>query len=184
MNPLQHDGPNDQRLAWFCLQSQQKQEHVAAAHLRQEGIEVFLPRIRFKRKTVRGPAWVTEVLFPAYVFARFDWRESLRFVRHAAGVSRVVSFGLHMPTIPDDVIAELRAQVGERELHVITEDFHEGEGVVLAGGAFHGLRAVVQKVFPARQRVQVLLDFLGRQTSVEVDNAAVVSEEAARRRLR
>lgn len=183
MSEVQDAAQSGDGLAWFCLQSQQKHEHIAAAHLRQENIEVFLPRIRFKRKTVRGPVWVTEVLFPAYLFARFDWRESLRFVRHAPGVSRVVSFGLQVPTIPDAAIAELRNQVGEQELHVIPDSVSPGDSVVIAGGAFHGLRAVVQQVFPSRQRVQVLLNFLGRQTAVEIGQDALVPEESARRRL-
>jgi transcriptional antiterminator RfaH len=173
-----------EELAWFCLQSQQKHEHIAAAHLRQESVEVFLPRIRFKRPSVRGPVWVTEVLFPAYLFARFNWRDSLRLVRHAPGVSRVVSFGHLMPTIPDEVIAELRQQVGDKELHVIPDTVQAGDAVQISGGAFHGLQAIVERVVPARQRVQVLLDFLGRQTSVEVSVEAVVAEETARKRLR
>ena len=170
--------------AWFCLQSQQKHEHIAAAHLRQEGIEVFLPRIRFKRSSVRGPVWVTEVLFPAYLFARFNPHESLPLVRHAPGVSRVVNFGGQVPTIPDAAVAELRQHVGDRELYVIADLVEPGEPVQISGGAFHGLRAVVQQVFPARQRVQVLLDFLGRQTSIELDASAVVPECAARKRMR
>lgn len=170
--------------AWFCLQSQQKHEHIAAAHLRQEGIEVFMPRIRFKRGSVRGPVWVTEVLFPAYLFARFNPHQSLPLVRHAPGVSRVVSFGGQVPTIPDAAIAELRLQVDDKELHVIPDSVEPGEPVQISGGAFHGLRAVVQQLFPARQRVQVLLEFLGRQTSVELEAAAVVPESSARKRMR
>ena len=41
--------------AWFCLRAQPKHEHIAAGHLRElPGIEVFLPRIRFRRQTRRG----------------------------------------------------------------------------------------------------------------------------------
>jgi len=61
-------------LAWFCVRSQPKHEHIAAARLRESGLEVFLPRIRFKKHSVRGPVWVTEALFPNYLFARFDFR--------------------------------------------------------------------------------------------------------------
>src|ERR1039458_7771599 len=59
--------------AWFCIRSQPKHEHIAAAHLKREpGIEVYLPRVRFKRATRRGPVWFTEAFFPNYLFARFD----------------------------------------------------------------------------------------------------------------
>src|SRR5271154_6203505 len=107
------DGPG---LAWFCLRSQPKHEHIAAARLRlQPGIEVFVPRIRFRRTTRRGPVWVTEALFPNYLFARFDWKTSLRTVHHSPGVSGVVHFGVHWPTIANEVINELRATLGQDE---------------------------------------------------------------------
>ena len=60
---------------WFCLKAQTKREHIAADHVRQiPGTAVFLPRVRFQRKTVRGLAWFTEALFPGYVFARFNFQ--------------------------------------------------------------------------------------------------------------
>ena len=77
--------------AWFCIRSQPKYEHLAAAHLQREpGFEVYLPRIRFKRATRRGPVWFTEALFPNYLFARFDPAACLRRVCHARGVRGVV----------------------------------------------------------------------------------------------
>lgn len=170
--------------AWFCVHAQPKHEHIAAAHLRQAGVEVWLPRIRFKRGSVRGPVWVTEVLFPAYLFARFDWQTSLRLVHHCAGVSRVVSFGGRAPRIPDDVIGELKETIGDQEVHVIPETLTPGETVEISGGAFHGLAAVVEHVYPARDRVRVLLDFLGRQTTVELGVDSVIPSESPRRRVR
>ncbi|HWN94774.1 MAG TPA: transcription termination/antitermination NusG family protein [Methylomirabilota bacterium] len=170
-------------VAWFCLRSQPKHEHIAAARLRAASLEVFLPRIRFKKGSARGPVWVTEALFPNYLFARFDWRESARLVRHAAGVSTIVSFGAHIPTVPDEVIAELRRQIGEKELHVICETLAPEDRVQISGGAFHGLMAVVAQVLPAKERVKVLLNFLGRQTTVEIDQAALVKESPPRQEL-
>ena len=164
----------EKRVAWFCVRTHPKREHIAAAHLRQAGIEVVLPRIRYKKASRRGPFWITETLFPCYLFARFDWRTSLRMVRHSSGVSRVVSFGSHWPTVPDSAIAELRQAVGENELHIIEEQVAPGDEVQIAGGAFHGLTALVQQVFPARHRVRVLLEFLGRQTAIEMDAEALV----------
>jgi len=160
--------------AWFCVRSQIKHEHIAAARLREAGIEVFLPRVRFKKSSVRGPVWVTEALFPNYLFARFDWHAAFRLVRHAAGVRTVVSFGMTVATVPDQVIAELR---------VIKNDLEPGDQVQFSGGALHGLTAVVNQVMPAKERVKVLLNFLGQQTSVEVEVASVVREGPARRKI-
>ena len=168
-------GQPDAATAWFCVRTQSKHEHIAAADLRQNvKIEVFLPRIRFQRSTRQGPAWVTEALFVNYLFARFELGVHLRQVQHARGVSGLVHFGDHWPTIPEAVIGELRAAMGHEELHLISNDFKSGDVVEIAGGAFHGLQAVVTQVMPAKQRVAVLLDFLGRQTSVELAHRQLI----------
>jgi transcriptional antiterminator RfaH len=174
---------HDTAPTWFCVRSQPKHEHIAAARLREAGLEVFLPRLRFKKASVRGPVWVTEALFPNYLFARFSLRASLRLVRSAAGVSQVVHFGEEIPAVPDDVVAELRARLGSEELHVIEENFAPEDRVQIAEGALHGLAAVVTQVLPGKERVKVLLQFLGQQTSVEVDAAALVRERGPREKL-
>ena len=51
-----------------------------------------------------------------------------------------------------------------------------GDEVVVAEGAFSGMRAFVLRVMPARRRVQVLLDVLGRPTPAEVDENSVIIE--------
>jgi transcriptional antiterminator RfaH len=160
---------------WFCLWCHPKHEHIAAAHLRQGGIaEVFLPRIRFQRATRRGKVWVTEALFPNYLFARFNWHDTLGHAQHARGVRGVVHFGERWPTIPDAVIAELQQAVGSEELCVIPATLAPGDDVQIVGGSFQGLHAVIARVLPGRERVAVLMEFLGRQTSIELPIADVI----------
>ena len=164
-------------VAWFCLRSQPRHEHIAARHLRQmEDVEVFNPCIKFARPTRNGPMWIVESLFPNYLFARFDWTCSLPKVHYAPGISGVVHFGSQWPCIPDETIAELRANLGPNELHLIPKDFQPGEQVKMAGGIFHGLTAVITQVMPGRERVLVLMDFLGRQTTVEVTTNGIVKD--------
>ena len=137
-------------------------------------VSVFNPRIRFARPTRTGPVWVTESLFPNYLFARFDWKTCLPKVHYAPGVSGVVHFGTRWPAVPDQAIEELRASLGPQELHVIPKDFEAGEQVQVAGGLFHGLSAVITQVMPGKERVMVLMDFLGRQTTVEIPALSIV----------
>ncbi len=176
---------HDPKLAWFCLRSQPKHEHIAAAHLRRrDNIEVFVPRIRFKRKTRHGLVWVTEALFPNYLFARFDWNSSLRQIYHSPGVSGVVHFGSHWPVIPEQVIDDLRTALGENEIHVIPEEVSPGDPVQIVGGSFHGLHAVVARVMPGAKRVAILMDFLGSQTAVELDLGMVIKKTDERDLIR
>lgn len=169
---------------WFCLRSQPKHEHIAAAHLKTiDGVAVFLPRVRFQRPTRQGLAWTTEALFPNYLFARFDWHNSLRQVQAARGVSGVVHFGQRWPVVDEHIIAELRLAVGTEELHTIATPLQPGDGVTIAEGAMRGLQAVVSRVMPSRERVALLLEFLGRQTTIEVPTKFVVREGDVRERI-
>ena len=167
---------------WYCLKAQTKREHIAADHVRQvEGVEVFLPRIRFQRKTARGLAWFTEALFPGYLFARFNFQLLFRQIQHANGVRGIVHFGERWPVVPPESIAELQASLGSNEVHVVDAPLVEGEEVEIAEGAFRGLKAVVARVLPAKTRVRILLEFLGRQSSVEIAASGLIREGDQRR---
>lgn len=161
--------------AWFCLRTHLAREQIAATQLRQDGeIEVFLPRIRYERALRLKRIWVTEALFPNYIFARFDLATQGRRVRSARAVKDMVHFGNRYPTIPEMVIEELRTAIGPEELCVVENSFSVGQPVRIEGGPFHGLEAVISRALPRQRRVAVLLDFLGRQTSVEVQDSQIM----------
>ena len=163
---------------WFCVRTQPKHEHIAAGHLRKlPRVEVFLPRLRFRRRTRRGAVWFTEALFPNYLFARFEWPTQLRQVMHTAGVRAVVHFGERWPTVADSVMAELRSLFGDAQIHEIPAAPEVGEAVKIVGGVLHGWSALVTQTMPARERVTVLLELLGQQTAVELPLDQVVREE-------
>jgi transcriptional antiterminator RfaH len=107
-------------------------------------------------------------LFKDYCFARFDAAIALKRVQHARGVSCVVHFGSYRPTIADPVIDELRTAMGIEDLCVLDDLLQSGDSVQINSGPLLGLHAVVTRVLPAKQRVAVLLDFLGRQTETEL----------------
>jgi len=164
-------------MTWFCVRSQPKHEHIAAAHLRKmDDVEVFLPRIQFRRGARRGMVWVTEALFPGYLFAGFDWQISLRRVQSARGVQGVVHFGGHWPVIPEEIIADLRQAIGTTDLHTIDQEFAPGDAVHIVDGTLRGLGAVVACVMPGRERVAVLMELLGRQTTVELKIGSIIKE--------
>src|SRR5262249_9716373 len=143
-------------VAWFCVQTLPKHEHIAAACLRQAAdVEVFLPRIRYQRATKFGRAWVTEALFLNYLFARFDLSSRLRWIHAARGVRTVLHFGTQWPSIPDTAISELRVALDPNEVCVLSRNFSPGDPVEIAHGAFRGLQAVVSHVIPAKQRVAI-----------------------------
>lgn len=161
--------PTVRERAWFCVRTRPKSEHIAAAHLRDlEAVEVFNPRIRFKRPRKGHTMWVTEALFPGYIFAKFNWMNSLKTVFYTNGVTGIVHFGEQWPIIDDEVVLHWREKLGEDELAVCEEMPETGEEVLITTGAFKGMIAEVVKVSSSRRRIAVLMDFLGRQMQVEL----------------
>jgi transcriptional antiterminator RfaH len=165
--------------AWYCLRSQPKREHIAAAHLRLlDNVSAFCPRIRFKRATRKGLVWVTEAMFPGYLFARFELVEMHLKVRYTHGVSGIVRFAGRYPTIEEDALVQLRSPAGAAEIEELSYDLSEGDQVKIVGGAFGGLEAVVTRVLSAKERVKVLMDFLGRKMEAEIQCSNVLRQMA------
>lgn len=169
---------------WFCLRTRSRHEHIAGNWLRLRlGIETYAPRIRFRRLEPRGPVWAMDAVFPNYLFARFDLTRWLRQVEAAPGVRGVVRFGPNYPWIQDEIIEDLRLAFGQEQIRVVDDPPRPGDTVQLACRSFHGLQALVTRVLPQRQRVLVLLDFLGRQTTVDLPCSAITRPAGERPRL-
>lgn len=159
---------------WYCLRSQPKHEHIAAAQVRQlEGVEVFCPRLRFKRSTRRGVIWVTEALFPNYFFARFAMADSRTAVRYSRCVSGIIHFGDKYPTVSDEIIDGLRAFMEDSELRTVERAVEVGDTVDIVEGPFKGQEGVVHRLLPGRERVRVLLEVLGGTREAELELKAI-----------
>jgi transcriptional antiterminator RfaH len=162
--------------AWYCARTKPKHENVAAANLsRNLGLEVFNPRLRVDRVTCRGVVRVTEPLFPCYIFVQC-WSGLWNDIRYITGVSSLVHFGGRVPSVPDMVVRELKECFNAEEPLVVEDHMFPGAEVSIADGAFRGFHAVVLQTLPAKQRVQLLLEILGRPTMVEVDRWSIALE--------
>jgi transcriptional antiterminator RfaH len=167
-------------LSWYCARTQPKHEHIAAANLSKRlGLEIFNPRLRIERATRRGPVRVVEPLFPCYIFVRCRIEHSIDAIRYVSGVSSLVHFGQQIPPIADEVIEELRQCFGVGEPMAVEDAIYPGAEVTVAEGALMGSSGVVFRVLPAKQRVQILLDFLGRTTLTELDRKSLLVENSS-----
>jgi transcriptional antiterminator RfaH len=166
---------------WYCVRTQPKHEHVAAVALRRNlGVKCFSPRIRYRKITRRGPVWFVEAMFPGYLFARFIYADLHRGVQSMPGVSSIVRFGDRVAALSEVTIDALRGASGEDEIVVFDAEPQVREPVKIAQGAFRGLEAVVTQVLPTKERVKVLLDFLGRAVEAEIRSLDVIPIASSR----
>lgn len=158
-----------EELLWYCVKTKPKQEGIATRLLRSElGLEVFCPKIRFKRARSTGVAWVNEAMFPGYIFARFVYPELYRRIAVTSGVAKTLSFGGRPCILDEQIIEGLRQYVADGETVEIASEIKEGEEVKVVEGPFAGVRALVTRILPARERVAILLNMLGQEREIEV----------------
>jgi len=160
--------------AWYCARTKPKHEHIAAANVgKRLGLEVFHPRLRLERVTRRGVVRVVEPLFPCYIFVRCILENGLDELRHVTGISSLVHFGHKIPSVPDAAILELKQCFESEEPMVVEDGVIPGAEVQIADGVFMGFSGMVVRAVSAGQRVQILLDFLGRISLAEVDRKSL-----------
>jgi transcriptional antiterminator RfaH len=163
---------------WYVVRTKPKHEHIAAANLaRHLGLEVFLPRVRHEKVTRRGLVRLVEPLFPCYLFVHCVMADRAADMQHVSGVSKIVRFGEKIPSVAEAIIKELQLHFGADDTLVVENHLVPGDEVTVTEGAFAGVDALVLKTLPARQRVQVLLEFLGRPTTVEVRREVLLAKK-------
>lgn len=160
---------------WFCVRTQTKREHIAAKHLQTlEDIEVFCPRIKYRKATRRGKIWWLEPLFPGYLLAKFDLAEMESSVKFCQGVRGLVRFGTETPDVPGDfvesLIEQVHSQLGDADdVITLSPKLDVGDEIEVATGPFQGMKGTVHSIAPASERVKVLLEFLGNVQPVSLD---------------
>ena len=160
---------------WFCLKTQPKHEHLAATALRRQlQITCFSPRLRFRKATRRGAIWFVEAMFPGYLFAEFVYSRQHRQIEYSPGIQGFVRFGDQVATLDSGTIASLQQKAGDEEIVTFNPEIQVGQSVRIAEGPFQGLEALVTRLLPAKERIKVLLEFLGRPLETEVATPKVL----------
>lgn len=156
---------------WYCLRAQPKREGVAAQQLATlAGVAVFHPRVRYTRKTKKGPAVSTESLFPGYLFASFDFMELGKQVGYTRGVARIVRRkSLDPVVVPDAVMAGLFALAPGGLVRIGDPEFKVGDEVKIVAGIFAGTDTTVVRLEPASKRIAVLVTLLGDSREILLD---------------
>ena len=135
------------------------------------GFEILTPKVR----TRVGERWRTTPLFGCYFFARVV--DQWRILERTIGVLAVVKAAGVPARCPDEEIAKLIARSDPDGVirlascltpqSVVRRAFEPGAKVEITGGPFRGFDAI-HTGMTVRDREMVLIDLLGRKTTVGV----------------
>ncbi len=159
---------------WYVIQSKPRKENQVSAYLASQGIEVFYPAVRIKPVNPRSST--IRPLFPRYLFVQANLDEvgvsALQWVPGAIGL---VEFDGYTAPVQDTVIRAIRKRVEEISAAggPTLDGLKQGDPVRIAAGPLKGYEAIFDLRLSGSERVQVLLQMLGRQTRLTVDGSAI-----------
>jgi transcriptional antiterminator RfaH len=148
--------------SWYALATKPRQEDRAERNLAAWGICTLAPRLRNRAGERR------QLLFPGYVFARFNWEAMATKIRFTHGVSYIVSFGGRPAQVADEIIRAVRERVGEDGSVRVGTTFQAGDPLLIVSGPLRDFSGVFEQELSGGERVRILLTTITSTRRLEV----------------
>ena len=166
--------PCSERFPWYGIRTRSNQENAAASVLRGKGYDPYLPLYRVQHRPATDvPRESVRLLFPGYIFCRFDVQKRLPILM-TTGVVSVLGFGREPAPIPDVEIEAVRAVLRSGLLAEPCPYLREGQRVRIKNGSLHGVEGILVKK-RNQYRVVVSVTMLQRSISIEIDGDRLVA---------
>ncbi len=152
-------------MTWYALQHKPAQGDRALAHLQNQDISCFYPKITVENIKAGKRTKKLEPLFPGYLFVNLEQTDPMwAKLRSTRGVIRIVGFANKPAAISDDVIQHIKDS-----LDTVAEQggIKPGQAVELDEGPFKGISAIFQ-AYDGEERAIVLIGFMQKQQTVKV----------------
>jgi len=159
---------------WSVAITKPNNENRAEVNLVRQGYLTYLPKYLSKV----GKEIKVKILFPRYIFVRIE--DQWHRINNTFGISRVLLNNESKPAVVSDkIIDNLKLKEDNKGLISLPEPpkFKQGESVRVANGSFSGYRALYDGMRP-NERARVLIEMLGQQVSIELDERDLVSAVA------
>ncbi len=160
---------------WYAVHCKPLQDARAEQHLRNQGYEVFRPKLRERRRGASGVRVVTGSLFPRYLFVQLDnLHQDWGPIRSTRGVAGLVRMGGTAPPLPDSLVQEIRSRLDTDDcLHPRPDSpYRQNEKLRIVEGPFSGLEGLFQ-TRSGEERVVLLLNVMQRTTRITAPEPAV-----------
>lgn len=167
-------------LKWYAIRSKPRKEDMIWQQLSAQGVESYYPRVRVHPINPRSKK--IKPYFPGYLFIRVDLDEigisTFKWMPHTLGM---VSFGGEPASVPENLIYALKKRMQEINDSggEVFDGLAQGDKIWIHSGPFSGYEALFDERIPGKDRVRVLLQFLGdpRKVPIELDVSQIRKEE-------
>ena len=162
----------ESQLNWFAVVTKPRQEQIALENLQRQDYECFLPLAEnpYQRRRKRHQR-MSEPLFPRYLFLNaIAGQQNLAPVRSTRGVTTMVRFGTELAVVPESIINAIKNRMDPATglIRIKPVELKAGDKVRIFDGPLAGISGIVEER-SSENRVLILMELMGRSTSVEVD---------------
>ena len=165
-------------LLWIAIRSKPRAEKIAFAQLTKKGIYAYLPLVKKRQKWSDRKKWVEFPLFPSYLFAKVELKNSI-YVLQTHGVSSILKFNGTIATVDESIVNSIRWAIeGGYELEP-TEYFTQGEELEVIEGPMKGAKGIVGEV-KGKGRLILKVDALQQAVALHIDTKFLQSAEKKR----
>ncbi|VAW93645.1 hypothetical protein MNBD_GAMMA22-811 [hydrothermal vent metagenome] len=164
--------------SWYLVYTKPRSESAAVENLARQNYQTYLPL--FKKARIKNAQLkkIIEPLFPRYVFIALntetdDWSP----IRSTLGVSKIVNFGFIPAKVPNSLIYSLKENENSDGLYEFVEKkLVKGQTVEIMSGSMMGYSGIFN-TYSTKDRVTILLDLLGKETSVQLSSFHVQASQ-------
>lgn len=153
--------------AWYAIRVRTNFERFVSESLTGKGYEVYLPLYRSRRRWSDRVKDLDLVLFPGYLFSRFDVRNRLPILTTPSVIS-IVGKGREPVPISETEIEAIHSVIRSGLPVLPWPQLAVGSRVLIEQGPLQGVEGVALE-FKKKFRLFVSVSLLQRSVSVEID---------------
>ena len=158
---------------WYLAYTKPNQEKKVAKQLEEYNIEYLLPQTRTLRQWHDRKKVIDMPLFPSYIFVYLTSATDYYTCMDFDGFCSYVKFGNQVATVSTKTIENIKLIIsGGENVEVATDDFNEGERVVINQGPLSGLSCEMVE-YKGKQKVCVRIKMLNRMILTDVDRTVL-----------
>lgn len=148
---------------WLVATYKMNEVSKIEANLLNQNFNYYLPKI--KSKKINSSAKV-EILFPGYIFI-YTNIEKLSVLKYTRGIKNIIKFGNNISCMTDSEIKSIKIIEEESNINPVTSKIQIGQDAIISKGSLKGNIVKICSL-PSKQRVNILLSFLGSMRRVNI----------------
>ena len=154
---------------WIVATYKPNEAKRVESNLLNQNFDFYLPKI-ITKKINSNPK--VELLFPGYIFVNISI-ENYSTLKYTMGIKNIIKFGDNISYISAEEIEAMQIVEETSKINPVTSQIQLGQDVIIAKGTLAGSIVKVCSL-PSKERVDVLLSFLGSVRRVTISEEDLI----------